>query len=155
MAQRLALQDTVRHAVVNEGIGGNTVTRNVMPAPDTTPGTERLDRDVLSHAGVSHVVVFMGTNDIRREASAEQVIDGPQNHCRARPRRAALGVIGVTIVPRANVTLAAGNTGWNDAQKTKARNGSPYLDSGKSWHILRRRHRFRPRRAPAPRIPTS
>jgi hypothetical protein len=59
VAQRLALQDTVRHSVVNEGIGGNTVTRKVTPPADSTPGTERLDRDVLAHAGVSHVVVFM------------------------------------------------------------------------------------------------
>ncbi len=74
VAQRLALQDTVRHSVVNEGIGGNTVTRNVTPPPDSTPGTERLDRDVLAHAGVSHVVVFMGTNDIRR-AQRGQCLD--------------------------------------------------------------------------------
>ena len=57
VAQRLALQGAVRHSVVNEGIGGNTVTRNVTPPPDSTPGTERLDRDVLAHAGVSHVIV--------------------------------------------------------------------------------------------------
>jgi len=120
VAQRLALQDTVRHAVVNEGIGGNTVTRKVMPPPDSTPGTERLDRDVLSHAGLSHVVVFMGTNDIRREASADQVIDGLKDIA-ARVKARGLKIIGVTIVPRHNVAPVAGNTGWNDA-KTKIRN---------------------------------
>jgi hypothetical protein len=72
VAQRLAVQKTVRRAVVNEGIGGNTVTANVQPAADSPPGIDRLDRDVLSHAGVSHVILFMGTNDIRREASAAQ-----------------------------------------------------------------------------------
>ena len=118
VAQRLALQDTVRHSVVNEGIGGNTVTRDVTPPPDSTPGTERLDRDVLAHAGVSHVVVFMGTNDIRREASTEQVINGLKDIV-ARVKARGLKVIGVTIVPRHNVV--AGNTGWNDA-KTKVRN---------------------------------
>jgi lysophospholipase L1-like esterase len=120
VAQRLALQNTVRHSVVNEGIGGNTVTRNVTPPPDSTPGTERLDRDVLAHAGVSHVVVFMGTNDIRREASAEQVINGLKDIA-ARVKARGLKVIGVTIVPRHNVAPVAGNTGWNDA-KTKVRN---------------------------------
>jgi lysophospholipase L1-like esterase len=120
MAQRLALQDTVRHSVVNEGIGGNTVTRNVTPAPDSPSGTERLDRDVLAYAGVSHVVVFMGTNDIRREASAEQVISGLKEII-ARTRARGLKVIGVTIVPRHNVAPVAANTGWNDA-KTKVRN---------------------------------
>jgi lysophospholipase L1-like esterase len=120
VAQRLALQDTVRHSVVNEGIGGNTVTRNVMPSPDTSPGTERLDRDVLAHAGVSHVVVFMGTNDIRREASADQVIGGLKDIV-ARVKTRGIKVIGVTIVPRHNITPVTGNTGWNDA-KTKVRN---------------------------------
>jgi lysophospholipase L1-like esterase len=120
VAQRLALQDTVRHSVVNEGIGGNTVTRKVTPPADSTPGTERLDRDVLAHAGVSHVVVFMGTNDIRRDASAEQVINGLKNIV-ARVKMRGLKAIGVTIVPRHNVALAGGNTGWNDA-KTKVRN---------------------------------
>ena len=120
VAQRFALQDTVRHSVVNEGIGGNTVTRNVTPSPDSTPGTERLDRDVLAHAGVSHVVVFMGTNDIRREASAEQVISGLREIV-ARVRARGLKIIGVTIVPRHNVAPVAANTGWNDA-KTKVRN---------------------------------
>jgi lysophospholipase L1-like esterase len=120
VAQRFALQDAVRHSVVNEGIGGNTVTRNVTPSPDSTPGTERLDRDVLAHAGVSHVVVFMGTNDIRREASAEQVISGLKDIV-ARARARGLKIIGVTIVPRHNVAPVAANTGWDDA-KTKVRN---------------------------------
>lgn len=120
VAQRLALQEAIRHSVVNEGIGGNTVTRQVTPPPDSTPGTERLDRDVLAHAGVSHVVVFMGTNDIRREASAEQVIDGLKDIV-ARVKARGLKAVGVTIVPRHNVAAAAGNTGWN-AAKTKVRN---------------------------------
>ena len=120
VAQRLALQDTVRHSVVNEGIGGNTVTRNVTPPPDSTPGTERLNRDVLAHAGVSHVIVFMGTNDIRRDASAAQVINGLKDIV-ARVKARGLKIIGVTIVPRHNVAPVAGNTGWNDA-KTKVRN---------------------------------
>jgi lysophospholipase L1-like esterase len=120
VAQRLALQGTIRHSIVNEGIGGNTVTRNVTPPPDSTPGTERLDRDVLAHAGVSHVVVFMGTNDVRREASAEQVINGLKDIV-TRVKARGLKAVGVTIVPRHNVAPAAGNTGWND-RKTKVRN---------------------------------
>jgi lysophospholipase L1-like esterase len=120
VAQRLALQSTIRHSIVNEGIGGNTVTRNVTPPPDSTPGTERLDRDVLAHAGVSHVIVFMGTNDIRRQASAEQVINGLKDIV-TRVKARGLMPIGVTIVPRHNVAPVAENTGWNDA-KTKVRN---------------------------------
>ena len=78
--------------------------------------------DVVPHdvPGVSHVIVFMGTNDIRREASAEQVINGLKDIV-TRVKARGLKAIGVTIVPRHNVAPVAGNTGWNDA-KTKARN---------------------------------
>jgi lysophospholipase L1-like esterase len=143
VAQRLALQDAVRHSVVNEGIGGNTVTKNVTPPPDSTPGTERLDRDVLAHASVSHVIVFMGTNDIRREASAEQVINGLKDIV-TRVKARGLVAIGVTIVPRHNVAPVNGNTGWNDA-KTKVRHevnawirGSSTFDAVIDFdHVLR------------------
>jgi lysophospholipase L1-like esterase len=108
-------------AVVNEGIGGNTVTReNLSPPPDSTPGIERLDRDVLSHTGVTQVVLFMGTNDIRREASAQQVIDGMKNIIQ-RVHAVGLPIIGVTIIPRHNRPPSGTNTGWNDA-KTAIRN---------------------------------
>ena len=121
VAQRLALRDTVQRAVVNEGIGGNTVTgANLTPPAASPPGVDRLDRDVLSHAGVTHVVVFMGTNDIRREASAEQVIAGTKDII-ARIKARGIKVIGVTIVPRHTNVPGVENTGWN-AAKTKIRN---------------------------------
>jgi lysophospholipase L1-like esterase len=121
LAVRLALRETGRWAVVNEGIGGNTVTRaNLTPAAASPPGIERLDRDVLSHAGVTHVVVFMGTNDIRREASAEQVIGGMKNIL-SRVKGHGIKTIGVTIIPRHAAVPGVENTGWNDA-KTKIRN---------------------------------
>ena len=122
LAQRLALRQSADRAVINEGIGGNTVTggANLQPAPTSPPGVERLDRDVLSHAGVSHVVLFMGTNDIRREAPADQVIAGTKDII-ARVKARGMKIIGATIVPRHSVVPGVGNTGWNDA-KTKVRN---------------------------------
>lgn len=103
-------------SVVNEGIGGNTVTRNgLTPAPDSPPGLERLERDALSHHGVTDVVIFMGTNDIRREATAAAVKAGLADIV-SKVRAAGFRAIGVTIVPRHNVAAAAGNSGWNDAK---------------------------------------
>jgi lysophospholipase L1-like esterase len=121
VAQRLALGGRVDRAVANEGIAGNTVTggANLQPAPTSTPGVERLDRDVLSHAGVSHVVLFMGTNDIRREASADQVIAGTKDII-SRVKARGIKIIGATIVPR-HAIVAGRDTGWTDA-KTKIRN---------------------------------
>ena len=122
VAQRLALQAPVRLAVVNEGIGGNTVVGDTRydPPVGLPPGVERLDRDVLSHAGVSHVVLFMGTNDIRRGARAEQVMAGMKIVI-ARVKERGIKIIGATIVPRHSIVPGVADTGWNDA-KTKIRN---------------------------------
>jgi lysophospholipase L1-like esterase len=127
LAVRLALDAAGRgrkeayRAVINEGIGGNTITRDhLQPAPDSPPGLERLERDVLTHDGVTHVILFMGTNDIRREASAGQVIAGMQDIVK-RVKARGFKVIGVTIIPRHNRPPAEDNTGWSTA-KTQARN---------------------------------
>jgi lysophospholipase L1-like esterase len=114
-------RDGAHKAVLNEGIGGNTVTRvNLQPPPDSTPGIERLERDVLSHHGVTHVVLFMGTNDVRRESSAAQVISGTQDILK-RVKLRGLKIIGVTMIPRHNRPPDQNNTGWN-AAKTAIRN---------------------------------
>jgi lysophospholipase L1-like esterase len=122
LAERFALETPVRHAVVNEGIGGNTAVNapGFDPPVNSPPGVDRFDRDVLSHAGVSHLIIFIGTNDIRRGATAEQVIMGLQSMM-TRARAKGIKVIGVTIVPRHSVVPGIADTGWND-QKTKIRN---------------------------------
>jgi lysophospholipase L1-like esterase len=108
-------------SVINEGIGGNTITRErLTPPPDSTPGLERLDRDVLSHHGVTDVVLFMGTNDIRRGASAASVIDG-MTAIIQRVKAKGLKIVGVSIIPRHNVAPEGTNTGWN-SEKTRIRN---------------------------------
>jgi lysophospholipase L1-like esterase len=115
LALRMLLARGAGWAVVNEGIGGNTVIRKDLdPPPNSPPGIERLDRDVLEHSGVTHVIVFEATNDIRRRASADAVIAGLQEIVR-RVKAAKLKVIGVTIVPR------QGSAGW-DAAMTGVRN---------------------------------
>ncbi len=119
LSVRLRLDSARRDAhkaVVNEGIGGNTLTsEGLQPPPDSSPGLERLERDVLSHAGVTDVILFMGTNDIRRGASAAQVIDAMTRIAAAIKAR-RMKVIGVTIIPRHNVPPSGTNTGWNDAK---------------------------------------
>jgi lysophospholipase L1-like esterase len=127
LAVRLALDVAGRDkkdaykAVVNEGIGGNTIGReNLQPPPDSPPGLDRLERDVLTHHGLTHVILFMGTNDIRRGAPAGQVIAGMQDIAR-RIKARRLKIIGVTIIPRHNRPPEENNTGW-DAAKTHVRN---------------------------------
>jgi len=115
VATRLAMQRPIRRAIVNEGIGGNTVTNvaSYNPAVNSPTGVDRLERDVLSHPGVSHVVLFLGTNDIARGASAELVETGIKDVI-ARVRAKGIKVYGATIIPRHNAA-------WSD-ERTKIRN---------------------------------
>ncbi len=96
-ARLLDAAGTARLAMVNAGIGGNTVIR--VPPVGSVPGVERLERDALSLAGVTHLVLFLGTNDLRRDATADQVIAGLEEIV-GRAKARGLKVIGVTIIPR-------------------------------------------------------
>jgi len=123
VSMRLSLQSNSRMiAIVNEGIGGNTVTREgLTPPAASTPGVERFDRDVLGHHGISHVVFFMGTNDINRAQTAARVIEGLSSLI-ARTKAGGMKAIGVTIVPRHQVAAPdAPLPGWTP-QKTEIRN---------------------------------
>jgi lysophospholipase L1-like esterase len=107
-------------SIINEGIGGNTLTRDGLdPPPDSPTGLERLERDVLSHHGVRSVVLFMGTNDIRRGASTSQVIEAMTTIAQ-KVKASGARVVGVTIIPRHNTPVGAA-TPW-DAAKTRIRN---------------------------------
>ncbi|HEY4265217.1 MAG TPA: GDSL-type esterase/lipase family protein [Micropepsaceae bacterium] len=121
VSQRLALQTPIRRAIVNEGIGGNTVidVAGYNPPIGSPTGVDRLERDVLSHSGISHVVLFEGTNDIRRGATADQLIAGMKNIV-ARVKAKGIKIVGVTIIPRHAVVPGVADTGWND-EKSKIR----------------------------------
>lgn len=122
VAQRLALQNPMRFAVVNEGIGGNTVidVTGYNPPINSPTGVARLERDVLSHPGVSHVVLFEGTNDLRRGATADQLIGG-MKYIITQVKAKGIKIIGATIIPRHTTVPGVADTGWSD-EKTKIRN---------------------------------
>ena len=61
---------------------------------------------------MTDVVLFMGTNDIRRGASAAQVMAGMTSIIE-RVKAKGLRIVGVTIIPRHNVAPSGTNTGWN------------------------------------------
>ena len=127
-------------AVINEGIGGNTMTREgLTPPADSTPGMERLDRDVLSHHGVTDVVLFMGTNDIRRGATAAQVIAAMTSIVQKVKAR-GIRVIGVTIIPRHNVAPNRNEHRMEPGQDPDQERGEPvdpYEGAVRSHHRLR------------------
>lgn len=55
-----ALNATTPYGVLNLGIGGNCVVEGGL----SEPAMKRFDRDILSQSGVSHLIIFEGTNDI-------------------------------------------------------------------------------------------
>jgi lysophospholipase L1-like esterase len=118
LALRLDIEGKRHVAVLNEGINGNTLT-DFGPG-GSTPGLERFDRDVLGHHGVTALLLFIGTNDIRRGPPAATVIAGMETAIK-RAKERNLRVYGVTIVPR-HITPAptAGNPGWT-AEASKVR----------------------------------
>jgi lysophospholipase L1-like esterase len=131
LAMRLYLATPDAHlAVVNEGIGGNTITgEGLRPPPNSTPGLDRLERDVLSHAGVTHVVLFMGTNDIRREVSAAGLIAGMRDIA-DRVRAQGVSIIGTTIIPRHNRPARGTNSGWTPAKTRIRREVNDWIRGG-------------------------
>jgi lysophospholipase L1-like esterase len=98
LARRLNAADAAANrAVINEGIGGNTLT-----TIRTNSAVERLDRDVLSHAGVSDVILLSGINDINKGAGATPIISGYQEVI-ARVKARGARIIGATLIPRQDV----------------------------------------------------
>jgi lysophospholipase L1-like esterase len=114
LARRLAARPGGRPvAVMNQGLGGNRVLHDVRG----DSGLRRFDRDVLAQPGVSHVIVLLGTNDLRNrpgkpeeEVTADQLVAGLRQLA-LRGRAAGLRVIGGTLTPYENETFLPG--AWN------------------------------------------
>ena len=102
LAARLAAKKETAHiGVANMGIGGNRVLRDGSGAS----ALARLDRDVLSQAGVRWLMLMEGINDIGREATVpaeavtadeliaayKQIIERAHTH--------GIAVIGCTLTP--------------------------------------------------------
>ncbi len=97
-----ALPASRSKSVVNEGISGNQIIFYPELRPPTSPtALDRMERDVLSRAGVTHVIFFEGSNDLARGATFEQITDG-LTQVYQRAKDAGLMIIGATVIPRHN-----------------------------------------------------
>ena len=96
--------------VMNQGLGGNRILHDIRG----DSGLRRFDRDVLAQPGVTHVIVMLGTNDLRNrwakpeeEVTAEQMIAGlKQMAVRAHTR--GIKIFGATLTPFENETFLVG-----------------------------------------------
>lgn len=127
-------------SVVNQAIGGNTVTRvpcivpgAPAPGPCGEPALDRLDRDVLARAGLTHVILFMGTNDISAGQTApvpaDEIIAGTREIAR-RVRAKGVKILAGTLTPRADSCC-----GWDDPANMNAerRKVNDYLRASKDF----------------------
>lgn len=120
-ARRVHANAGNRYAVVNEGIGGNEVVGPPDYANKPTPGgpaaLERLQRDVISLAGVSTVIWLEGINDFgARDATAQAVADG----VREGVKRLRAGIPGVRIY-MATLTGALNSTPTHGRPEVEAK----------------------------------
>jgi lysophospholipase L1-like esterase len=136
LARRLRAKHGNRIAVVNAGIGGNQVIGPKEYGPDKPfPGgpsaLARLDRDVISLSGVSHVVWLEGINDFSKNgnASVEAVQDGmKQGVARLKKRIPGVKVIGATLTPALGATNA--NHGFPEQDEKRKALNAFIRDSG-------------------------
>jgi lysophospholipase L1-like esterase len=85
--------------VVNEGLDGNRLLHDFL-GPN---GLARFERDVLSHPGLAHVIVFFGNNDIfttdpDQEVTVDQIIQSYEQFI-IRAHARGVSILGATLTP--------------------------------------------------------
>ena len=93
--------------VLNQGISGNKLLNDII-GPNALA---RYDRDVLTQAGITHVIVFLGNNDIlfafspATAVTVDQIIAGHRQLIR-RARARGLKIYGATLTPFGGFVLS-------------------------------------------------
>jgi lysophospholipase L1-like esterase len=135
LGERLQGRRNTDHlGVVSVALAGNRLLHNsASPSGAAAPNPQwgqsaltRFDRDVLAQAGVRHVVVFMGLNDIAgpggffppsEAVSVEDLIVGFRQLI-ARAHEQGLSIIGCTLPPlEGNTSLPGYDTPENEAKR--------------------------------------
>jgi lysophospholipase L1-like esterase len=136
LARRLNARHGRAFGVMNQGIGGNRILHDLRGES----GLRRFDRDVLAQPGVTHAIVYIGTNDLRNQrgnpaeiVTAEQMIAGlKQFALRARDR--GLTVYGATMLPYENETYHPG--AWTPAGEQKRQAINEWIRTGNAFDAV-------------------
>lgn len=112
-----------RFSVINAGIGGNQIIGPekysiTAPVPGGPSALERLERDVLSLSGVTHIIWLEGINDLSRGTSAAAIIAGMQEWVKRVRAKSNLKIIGATITSGLGNNGAAGTPEVNARRQT-------------------------------------
>jgi lysophospholipase L1-like esterase len=120
LARRLIAQPgNHKMGVLDEGIAGNRILHDII-APNALA---RLDRDVLTQTGVTHVIVLEGINDIGFSAflpaeavTADEIIAGHQQLIE-RAHARGLMIYGATLTPFAGTMFPGYFTAAGEAKR--------------------------------------
>jgi lysophospholipase L1-like esterase len=122
--------------VMNQGLGGNRILHDIRG----DSGLRRLDRDVLAQPGVTHVIVMLGTNDLRNrwakpeeEATAEQMIAGLKQMAQ-RAHTRGIRIFGCTLTPFENETFLVG--AWTPAREAVRQAVNAWIRDGGAFDAV-------------------
>jgi lysophospholipase L1-like esterase len=136
LARRLAARKGRAFGVMNQGIGGNRILHEMRGES----GLRRFDRDALAQTGATHMIVFIGTNDLRNQrgnpaevVTAEEMIAGlKQFALRARAR--GLVIYGATLLPYENETYHPG--AWTPQGEQKRQAINEWIRTGNAFDAV-------------------
>jgi lysophospholipase L1-like esterase len=137
LARRLVARRGVRPmGVMNHGIGGNRILHDTRG----DSGLRRFDRDALAQTGVTHVIVFLGTNDLRNrwakpeeEVTAAQMIAGLKQLA-VRAQVYGVKIYGCTLLPYENETFLPG--AWTPARDKHRLAVNDWIREGRAFDAV-------------------
>jgi lysophospholipase L1-like esterase len=123
-------------AVMNQGLGGNRILHDIRG----DSGLRRFDRDVLAQPGVTHVIVMLGTNDLRNrwakpeeEVTAAEMIAGlKQMAIRAHAR--GMKIFGATLTGFEKETFLPG--AWNPKREAERQAFNAWIRDGGAFDAV-------------------
>jgi lysophospholipase L1-like esterase len=136
LARRLIARGGRSMGVMNQGLGGNRILHDIRG----DSGLRRFDRDVLAQPGVTHVIVLLGTNDLRNrwakpeeEVTVDQMIAGlKQMALRAHAR--GVKIFGGTLMPFENETFLVG--AWTPAREAVRQSVNAWIRNGGAFDAV-------------------
>src|SRR5262249_34534175 len=136
LARRLVARAGRLVGVMNQGLGGNRILHDIRG----DSGLRRFDRDVIAQPGVTHVIVMLGTNDLRNrwakpeeEVNADQMIAGLKQLA-MRAQTAGIKIFGATLTPFENETFLPG--AWNPVREQTRQEVNEWIREGGAFDAV-------------------
>src|SRR5580658_7294749 len=136
LARRLVARAGRPVGVMNNGLGGNRILHDIRG----DSGLRRFDRDVLAQPGVTHVIVMLGTNDLRnRWAKPEEEVTAPQmiaglKQMALRAHMHGIKIFACTLTPFENETFLVG--AWTPVREAIRQTVNAWIRTGSAFDAV-------------------